>query len=217
MRHPDDSLLVAYSAGTLSAAEDLLLATHLSRCAQCTAQATLLDEIGGSWLADNAGASDETEALSQMLDRLDEPAPPQPQPPPPLAPAFEGIGLPEPLRSTLARTGVQRWQTVLPGLVQQVTLPIRWRGAPVRITRVRGGFRVPKHTHRGRELNLVLAGGYRDQAGGFGPGDIAENDEDVTHELHIDPGEDCIILAVNEHPLVPVGIISSMVSALTGF
>lgn len=219
MTHPDDALLAAYSAGTLAHAQDFLVACHLSRCPQCRDQVALLDEIGGLLLDLGDTTPSAEDALLSILGRLDdEPtAEPAPREAAPLPPELLALDLPEPLRSTLARSGVTQWATVVPGFVHQITLPIPWEGEPVRLTRVRGGFRVPRHTHRGRELNLVLAGGFRDPSGGYGPGDVAENDDSVTHELAIDPGEDCIILAVNESPLVPVGLTARVASWLVGF
>lgn len=220
MRHPADDLLLAYSAGALSGAEDLLVASHLSMCPRCERQSELLDAVGGAWLepapVSPPRASEGDDALAAMLSRLDEPVA-VPAPPPVLSVELSALPLPAPLRDALARAGITSWQTLLPGFVQQIMLPIPWHGAPVRLTRVRGGFRVPRHTHKGRELNLVLAGGFQDPSGGYGPGDVADNDADVVHELAIDPGEDCLILAVNEFPLVPVGITAHIAQWLIGF
>lgn len=218
MRHPEDSLLLEYSAGVLSEAEELLIAAHLSLCADCRARVVALDAVGGALLEASPSTSHDRDAasLAAVLFRLSEPAPVQ-QPVPAIAPALADLPLPAPLRDVVARAGIRSWSTVVPLMVQQITLPIVWAGAPVRLTRVRGGFRVPNHTHRGRELNLVLAGGFHDHRGGYGPGDVTDSDERVTHALSIDRGEDCIILAVNEAPLVPVGLGAQLASWLTGF
>ncbi|MEL6341640.1 MAG: ChrR family anti-sigma-E factor [Myxococcota bacterium] len=218
MRHPDDALLMAYAAGSLSEAVSLLVATHVSMCPRCRRVLARLDEIGGALLASAQPPSpDDDIGLDAMLARLDEPIPPTSNPEPAALPeAFADLNLPEPLRSYVARAGVSDWTAVLPGVVRKITLPIVWEGAPVRLTRVRGGFTVPMHTHEGTEFNLVLAGGFHDRGEAYQPGDVAENHEDVTHVLHIDPGEDCVILAVNEAPLVPVGALAQIASLITG-
>ena len=218
MRTATEDLLLAYTTGALSEAESLLIATHLALCPEARDQVQLLEALGGVLLAqlDRQPPQDAADpTLAALLGRLDAPRPSAPPAPAPL-PDAELAALPQPLRGYAARGG--RWKTVVPGMVHQIVLPVAgWSGAPVRLTRVRGGFRVPQHTHRGRELNLVLTGGFHDRGQPFGPGDVADNDEADTHELLIDPGEDCIILAVNEAPLVPVGLSARIASWLTGF
>ena len=86
----------------------------------------------------------------------------------------------------------------------------------MRLLRVRGGFYVPNHSHRGMELNMVLCGGYHDQRVGFERGEVQFADDSVTHDLHIDPGEACVILSVKESVLVPVGVRAKLVSWLFG-
>ena len=214
--HIPDDLLLGHAAGGLGEAESLLVATHLTMCAACRAQSAALDAWGGAMLEEVSPQSVPAELLASTLSQLDAPIPPPP-PPRALPPELAALPLPEPLRSCVAAAEQQRWKMLLPGLVYQLTLPVSWGSTPVRLTRVRGGFKVPPHTHTGRELSLVLAGGFHDRGQGYAPGDITDWDEQVTHALHIDPGEDCLILAVNEAPLVPVGLSSKVVSWITGY
>ncbi len=214
--HAPDDLLVGYAAGTLREAESLLIATHLSVCPTCRDQHETLEAIGGAMLETVAPAALSPDALSAMLAMLDAPAP-TPPPRPVLPAAFASLRLPGPLRDYVAASGQTDWQAIVPGVVHQITLPVALNGTPVRLTRMRGGFKVPQHTHDGRELNLVLSGGFHDRGEGFGPGDISDRNGDVTHELSIDPGEECILLAVNENPLVPVGVLAQVASWLVGF
>jgi hypothetical protein len=61
----------------------------------------------------------------------------------------------------------------------------------------RGGS-FPHHSHLGDEHVLVLQGRCRDKTSGevFGPGDIADSDDDHEHELEVMPGPAFIYLAV---------------------
>lgn len=71
----------------------------------------------------------------------------------------------------------------------------------VRLIRVKAGRAVPKHTHGGFEVTVVLEGAYRDQFGRFGPGDIEIADGDIDHQPIAEPERDCYCLAVTDAPL----------------
>ena len=214
--HIPDDLLIGYATGTLTEAESLLIATHLSLCPVCRKHNRSLEAVGGAVLESITPVEMADSSLESLLAVLDDPFPP-PAPRSVLPEAFADLLLPTPLRNYVVESGQKQWQTVVPGVVHQITLPVSLGGVPVRLTRMRGGFKVPKHTHNGRELNLVLHGGFHDRGEGFGPGDISDRDESVTHELNIDPGEPCILLAVNENPLVPVSITAKLASWFTPF
>lgn len=74
-------------------------------------------------------------------------------------------------------------------------------GYKTQLLKIASGTAMPSHTHLGTELTLVLAGGFSDESGQYGEGDVAEADDSVTHRPVADPGEDCICLAVTDAPL----------------
>ena len=212
--HLPPDLLLEYAAGSADEARALFVATHLSWCGACRADLRDLEEAGGALLEqiEPEGGPDGFEAL---LDRLDEPAPVAAPPAVEVAPLPDGRPIPEPLRSYVARaTG--GWKTLIPGVAAELELPVGVDGIPARITRVRAGFGVPRHGHSGNELNLVLCGGYHDAGEGFKPGDVSERGEEDVHEIHIDPGEPCYILAVNAGRMVPRGLRSWLLVKLAG-
>ena len=74
---------------------------------------------------------------------------------------------------------------------------------------------MPEHGHGGTELTLVLTGSYHDEIGHFGPGDVADLDEDVDHQPVVgDQG--CICLVASEQPARFHGFISRMIQPLVG-
>ncbi|WP_224246791.1 cupin domain-containing protein [Hyalangium gracile] len=59
------------------------------------------------------------------------------------------------------------------------------------------GVRFPRHTHHGREWNLVLEGGFREGSGReTWPGELLEMDEGSAHDFVALEGPDCIAAAV---------------------
>jgi len=69
--HPSDAILMAYSAGTLPEAFNLMVAAHISLCDECRARVESFDAIGGAVLetgASNAIAmSDDAFAATMAL------------------------------------------------------------------------------------------------------------------------------------------------------
>lgn len=201
--HLSDRLLMAYSAGTLPEAFNLVVATHISLCAECRARLGSFDAIGGALLEKvDASAEMSPETLSQTLARL------KVQGESPREPAAQVTDkvLPQPLRAYLDG-GIEavKWRAVGGG-VRQVVLPTSDH-ASARLLRIPAGTAVPDHGHRGLELTLVLQGAFSDEADRFGRGDIEIADEELHHTPVAEPGEDCICLAATDAPLKFKGLL----------
>ncbi len=194
--HLPDKLLMAYSAGTLPEAFNLVVATHVSLCDDCRARLAEYDAVGGAVLEQDSAALS-AGALSQVLDRI-KTAPPTDKAP--ARAAARDAVLPAPLRAQLG-CGLDdaRWRNVGGG-VRQVVLPSSDK-ANARLLHIPGGATVPDHGHRGLELTLVLQGAFSDADGRFARGDIEVADEDTEHTPVAEPGGDCICLAATDAPL----------------
>ena len=76
----------------------------------------------------------------------------------------------------------------------------------VELYRIQPDAAIPRHTHGGREYTLVVAGGYSDASGRFGPGDLALKGPEDTHRPIGDPGEVCFALIVRDGALRLTGV-----------
>ncbi|RBI85577.1 transcriptional regulator [Rhodosalinus halophilus] len=194
--HLSPQLLMAYSAGTLPEAFDLIVASHLSLCDQCRAEAESYDAVGGALLEDEPTAEMAEDSLAATLRMIrmggepDEPAPARP-----------GTHvLPRPIRDYVGGDlDAVRWQNVGRG-VRQALLPVNG-DARARLLHIPAGTAVPDHGHQGLELTLVLRGAFSDTDGRFGPGDVEIADQEIEHTPVAEEGEDCICLAVTDAPL----------------
>lgn len=186
--HLPDELLLAYAAGTASEAHALLCAVHLTSCDRCRAEVALLEQVGGALLAaapvHGDGAPTQARAAAVALDGE-------------LPPGAEAWP-----RALHPYVRGRRWRWFAPG-THVLTTALQVGDLPVRLFRLAARQVVPRHTHLGDELTLVLSGGYTDRGAHYGPGDVAAHDATVTHALHIDADGPCVTLVVNEHPLVP--------------
>jgi putative transcriptional regulator len=193
--HLTPELMMAYSAGTLPEAFNLIVATHLSLCEPCRAQAESYDALGGNILEGSDRASLSDTCLSDVLDMICRP------------PAAQTVTasdpdpvLPAPLTDYVGgRLADVNWRPVGMG-VKQVILATSPE-ATARLLYIPGGTAVPDHGHRGMELTLVLKGAFEDAGGRFARGDIEIATAETDHMPIADISEDCICLAVTDAPL----------------
>ncbi|MBL6081381.1 cupin domain-containing protein [Belnapia sp. T18] len=54
-------------------------------------------------------------------------------------------------------------------------------GETLRLLRIKPGTALPRHSHRGTELTLVLKGAFADETGHYGPGGLAPPLRTVLH------------------------------------
>ena len=200
-RHPDDSTLVAYSAGALSQALAVVASAHLEHCAHCRRRMREADRIGGALVGLQqpaelaAGARDAMLALIEGTPR--EPAP---------LPSAEPFPAPDPDRLPAAlhpwfgdSKRALRWRRVAPG-VQRIRAD-GVAGGQLFLLRIAPGSRLPLHSHAGSELTMILDGAYTDMLGHFGPGVVADLDENVNHQPVTTEGVPCVCVAALDAPL----------------
>ena len=102
------------------------------------------------------------------------------------------------------------WKKVMPGIAEYRLPDVD--GCEASLLRIEGGRAVPVHTHHGSELTVVLHGGFSDETGHYGVGDIAYADDEVNHKPVADAGEVCICFAVSDAPVHLTGPIGRLVN-----
>lgn len=195
--HPGEDLLLEYAGGGLTESVALVVATHLALCPVCRRMVEEMEAVGGAILDDLEPEDMSTGALDALLARLDAP---EPAPLPKRSkPETLDLRLPEPLRSYVGGS-LDRlcWHNLLPGLtIADVPLDVSGRADFVqpKLLRMKGNAKVPRHTHDGVELALVLDGGFHDDQGTFLRGDLAIGDASIRHTPVADP-EGCLCLSL---------------------
>jgi putative transcriptional regulator len=194
--HLNNAVLMAYSAGTLPEAFNLIVATHLSMCDTCRAHAESYDALGGELLDQDHAVAVSDNCLSSTLDLIDggeialQISP---------RAAQQGV-LPPPLQDYVGGDlEAIKWKPVGMG-VKQAILPTT-KDASARLLFIPAGVAMPDHGHSGTEMTLVLKGAFQDEDGYFARGDIEIADSDLHHTPVADIHEDCICLAVADAPL----------------
>jgi putative transcriptional regulator len=190
--HLTDALLMAYSAGTLPEAFNLVVATHVSMCDECRARLAAFDAVGGDVMETVDAVQMNQSSLAETMARIAK----MDATPKRLAKQSD---LPAPLHDYVGSLDDVKWRRVGGGVSQAIIKTSRT--ASVRLLRIPAGTKLPDHGHRGTELTLVLKGAFRDEEDRFGAGDIEVANEEMHHKPIAEDGEPCICLAATDAPL----------------
>ena len=199
--HLSEELLLDYSSGALSEAWSIAVAAHLSKCSHCRALYAKLEEIGGSLLTESASEALSDDVFENVLDRLGEADASVDNEVSKNVEWANRFGIPAVVSDYLAAdSNKMPWKNLGLG-VSQVVLETKDSSATARLLKIPAGKKVPHHSHNGRELTVIFSGGFTDETGSYGPGDIQEIHGNAEHQPWVREGEDCICLTVTEAPL----------------
>lgn len=205
--HPEDVLLMEYSAGTLSEPMALCVRMHLDSCSHCRGQLDMLNSLGAIMLDHSHQASKVSDDLfDNILTQIDT-EPDATQPPEParehdsplerlLGSDLDGL----PWKRQLADVSVYDLSNRFPG-DERVTLQ-----------KLCAGGRAPSHSHHGSEATLVLTGAFADANGVFSKGDFVILDHHHDHQPVALHGEDCITLSVMDAPVRLTGRLTRLLN-----
>ncbi|MHA7871731.1 MAG: ChrR family anti-sigma-E factor [Hyphococcus sp.] len=196
--HPRIETLADFAAGRMDEARSVVVATHLAKCSACAETVSDLEAVGGQLLDDVAPVAMATDGLERVLERAGASA----QIMPPHIDAAATIESRPPLSAYLAG-GLDdvEWRWVAPGMAQSVIKAQGYRDGVLRLLKISPGTRMPKHTHGGEEVTLILRGAYQDEVGEFNVGDFADLDGDHEHSPMAIGDEPCICLIATAAPL----------------
>jgi putative transcriptional regulator len=185
--HPTDIALSAFTGGTLDEARALVVATHISLCAQCQKAVAEFECVAGTMLQELPPTALRPDALSRALALLEGK---QDEATASIQGIQGDIRLPAPLQ--VYKRGPWRWLgrgiefCAVDVPADSDTRVFMLKAAP--------GIRLPHHKHTGTEWTCVFQGAFTHEGGHFGPGDFDEADEDVEHRPIVGAGDVCICL-----------------------
>jgi putative transcriptional regulator len=211
VHHPLPEHLFDYATGSLAEEPAVAIASHNSLCVSCRREVARLEALGGVLTMTIEPECEVSEdLLPRTLMRLNNP--PEPA-------AAASLELDERTRRLVP---IPVWPYLRGSLDQLVWRPLGLglsvaalkqssAGYRLSLLRIAAGRRVPRHTHRGEELTVVLAGGFSDETGHYKRGDYAFAGQDCTHRPIADHCEDCICLVVLDKPTRMTSILGRMI------
>lgn len=208
--HPDEMLLLEYSAGNLSEPQALCIRLHLDKCPRCRGQLDIMNYLGSVVLEDQHQSSELSAGLFDRINsRIDEEVAPAPRREP-------QVSTPDLLKKLIeANADFESlpWKRQL-GDVSVYDISDQFGATKERVTlqRLRAGGHAPAHTHRGEELTIVLQGAFCDNNGVFETGDFLALDKRHVHKPVALPGDHCITLSVLTAPVKLTGMFTRMLN-----
>jgi putative transcriptional regulator len=211
-------LYSAYAAGCIDPAFAMMLETQSLMRADVRRSVALSEMISGNFLETAPAARMSEGALDRALaaiDSLEASQDLQRTAGQAAGDALnEMLSLPEPVRgAALEAAGKQGWQMMGLGL-KRLKLDVGSK-MEVELYRIAAGSKIPRHSHAGNEYTMVLSGGFSDERGTYGPGDVCVNGPTDTHQPIADEDEVCYALAVRDGGLRFTGVLG-MVQKLLG-
>lgn len=212
-----DALLLDYAAGSLTRPLEILVETHIALNAKSAKQLRQLMQLGGILLEEIEPVSLSEGAFDAVMAAIEaDPADMNDNRDITSAPRETEFGLPRPLADYIPALDCKKsWRRLGRGLSQYRIL-FDDVDIEANIYRIAPGVSVPVHSHEGTELTLVLAGGFSDETGSFGPGDIAIQESGATHQPVADDDGECIVFAINEGQIKLANPIGRVLSYLVG-
>ncbi|MBO9707958.1 MAG: cupin domain-containing protein [Caulobacter sp.] len=205
-RHPSEERLLAFAAGTLSAPEAVVVATHLALRPRTRTWTHLAQAVGGSVLDDLEPTPLDNGAFASVLDRLEAAVPDEAREAV-RAPAADHA-LPAPLRGF----DLSPWRWAGPGVHVRDVLGPRDGDCRVILLRIAPGQSAPRHTHAGVELTCVIEGAYATDDGVFEPGDFEEADPSVLHQPRVVSRAPCLCVAALDGQIVLPGRLGKLLA-----
>ena len=196
-RHPDSGWLMDYACGHLSAAFDIVIATHLLGCVSCRADLQLAERLAADVMLNTGALVPQLNAIDILSNTRSTPDMPGWRPggsvvsaPDLTAVASNYLSLGEP---------ALRWRGFGGGVA--VAKLRSGEGDRLWLLRAQPGAVLPRHSHSGSELTVVLQGAYVIDEQVFGVGSLEDADEDISHQPIVTTGGECLCLAATTGPL----------------
>jgi putative transcriptional regulator len=197
IREAADELLLDHARGAASAPVDLLVATHVALNPAARRRHRCLEAVGGAMLDTIEPVATAPDALDRLFARIDAGHAAEPAR---AMPAGEER-FPAALRARMPG-GVDAlpWRQVTRG-VHEAALGVEDGPQKASLLRIAAGRAIPRHTHRGDEMTLVLEGDFTDEHGRYARGDLALADGSIEHQPVAGTGGDCLCLVVTSAPI----------------
>jgi putative transcriptional regulator len=213
--HPDDATLMSFAAGSLPEPLALVIATHCAVCPTCAAEVKALERVGAAMFAELAPQNLDRAAPVMALRSMESDVVSAGHR---SAAGQDADGdIPVPLRHLIGdKLDDIQWQRLGFGVWHAPVLQHKSSRGDVRLLRVEPGRAMPEHGHGGAELTMILRGAYQDEIGRFGPGDVADLDDDVEHRPVADAEMGCICIIASEKQAVFKGFFARLIQPLTG-
>ncbi|GGA63570.1 anti-ECF sigma factor ChrR [Neiella marina] len=212
--HPSEELLRAFVSGELPPALALCVSAHVDMCRLCQREVKQIEqELAASIEHQNNDSADiqVSDDLTAMMAAIIDSEPAPVEQPSLVAERHKAKHIRWQDNKFLLPRALQRQIAEQPELVtgdSWFQLGKLWRGRLAEHQQWRTSFyyieqggEIPEHTHKGREITLVLSGSFVDGDEVYQEGDFIYRDGAHTHKPGASVSEDCLCFTAVEAPL----------------
>ncbi|MDE0841601.1 MAG: ChrR family anti-sigma-E factor [Porticoccaceae bacterium] len=206
VHHPETSMLLEFSAGTLETAASICVSAHLHFCAHCRDSLLRLDQVGSKLMEDSQAEPVDEALFASVMERIDrlEDGASEPD-------KYSQVGDYPPSVNKLieADDNPPLWRR-LSGSVDVASLKTGQKKFEVALHRICAGGKTPKHDHGGLEYTVVLKGSFSDERSVYSEGDFILRKPGDTHQPMGAQNGECICLSAQSAPIKlssPLGFI----------
>ena len=214
--HIYPEILMAYAAGNTTPSVSLIVASHITFCAECRKAVEVYESIGGNLLENSETVEPSLSSLDNIFIKIDNIE---------VEDTFNETttknrffnNIPSVLSDYLPDGNelTEKWKRGIGGIKYfDIDLGDFKQNTHARMLSIPPGKKLPHHGHESQELTLVLHGGFRDENGSYNVGDVAIEDENNLHTPISDPKEGCVCLVVYEGKLKFKGFFGPIINIL---
>jgi putative transcriptional regulator len=193
--HPDETMLLEFSAGTLATAPSICVSAHLHFCSKCRNQLLRLDQVGAQLMSEAKPLELEDDAFDAVMANLDNTE---------QAPAKSDAKVsrfPFSVDKLMKNNLVSQTWKRLSGSVDVARFETGQDEFEVALHKICAGGKTPKHDHQGLEYTVVLKGSFSDENAVYREGDFLIREPGDVHQPMGAQNGECICLSALSAPI----------------
>jgi len=193
--HPDETMLLEFSAGTLATAPSICVSAHLHFCSKCRAQLLRLDQVGSQLMSEAKPLELEEDTFDKVMANLDSSTQ--------IVAKVDSKRTSYPFSvSKLMKNNLvsQTWKR-LTASVDVARFETGQSEYEVALHKICAGGKTPKHDHHGMEYTVVLKGSFSDENAVYREGDFLVREPGDVHQPMGAQNGECICLSALSAPI----------------
>ena len=209
--HPDEPTIMDYSSGSLNDGICALIEAHISKCSNCSDTLKYFDRLGGEILEFTKPVKMKENHLNKILSSE--------------IYTNKNLNITRSDNKDIIPNSLNKW---IKGSLDNLPWKTRSKGLKeysvfiansnnkLLLYKINAGKALPRHSHEGEEVTLVLSGGFSDENGQYLPGDIVFADSKVTHTPVADDDGECIVAVVQNGSIRLSGAFGKVIEMVLG-
>jgi len=220
--HPDIELLLKYANGQLPASISVAIGIHQHECKMCRERIADLESIGGDAMsfssypnmnqANSLATFDSSSSFEKLMTEVGTVSQIE------VEEDYAECAVAELDKPILAQLGSRdfslfSWKKVTPW-IEKAEVPLEDQEFEIELLKFAPNAKIPKHTHEGEEITVVLEGDFKDDQGVYKEGEFIVQDQTNEHEP-VAGEHGCICLAITTAPLKFTGTFGPVLNWIT--